>query len=63
MVNDIPEMANEHLSFSTRDEKNLLLMKVLQASESDIQEEEIKEESSDVMVYFIARWVASENQF
>lgn len=44
MVKDIPEMANEKLDFGTNDERNLLLMKVLQASESDMQEEEVKEE-------------------
>ena len=37
-------MANEKLDFGTNDERNLLLMKVLQASESDMQEEEVKEE-------------------
>ena len=47
MVNGIPEMACEDLDFGTKDERLKLLSQVLQASEADTQEEDIKEELFD----------------
>jgi len=46
-VNSIPEMVGEKLDFSTKDERLKLLSQVLQASEADTQEEDVKEELFD----------------
>jgi DNA excision repair protein ERCC-3 len=43
-VNHIPGMDKETLVFQTKDEQRQLLQRVLQASDADAEEEDVKEE-------------------
>ncbi|KAL3081284.1 hypothetical protein niasHT_039761 [Heterodera trifolii] len=47
VVNEFPDMAKEMLDFGSKDEQLKLLSQVLQASDADTMEEEVKEEMLD----------------